>query len=176
MSIFNGLIKMRKFLINGLLVGMCFFALTGLAMADAFADATRVYDTGDYAQAVKLYRPLAENGNADAQYVLGMMYRAGRGVERDNNEAKKWYQLASEQGHPLAQFYLGWMHASGKGVPKDNVKGYMWISIAIANASGEARKEFIVDRDALAKSMTAEQVDQAQKLAKKCTAKKFKGC
>lgn len=168
---------MSKLLKKGLLIGVCFFALTGQAMADAFADATRVYDTGDYAQAVKLYRPLAEKGNAEAQYVLGMMYRAGRGVERDNNEAKKWYQLAAEQGQPMAQFYLGWIYArGGKSVPKDYVKAYMWISIAIANVSGEARKEFIVDRDALAKSMTSEQVDQAQKLAKKCTTKKFKGC
>lgn len=169
---------MSKLLKNGLLAGVCFFVFTGQVMADAFADATRVYDTGDYAQAVKLYRPLAEKGNADAQYVLGMMYRAGRGVERNNNEAKKWYQLASEQGQPMAQFYLGWMHARGdKSVPKDYVKAYMWINIAIANVSIEAaRKEFIVDRDALANAMTAEQVDQAQELAKKCTAKKFKGC
>lgn len=168
---------MSKLLKKGFLIGVCFFALTGQVMADAFAEATRVYNTGDYEQAVKLFKPLAEKGNAEAQYVVGMMYRAGRGVERDDNEAKKWYQRASEQGQPMAQFYLGWMHARGKGVPKDHVKGYMWMSIAIANVgSEEAKREFSVDRDSLTKSMTAEQVDQAQKLAKKCTASKFKGC
>ena len=145
-------------------------------MADALSDATRVYDAGDYEKAAKLYRPLANEGNAEAQYILGMMYRAGRGVPRDNQEAKKWYQQAAEQGHPLAQFYLGWMYARGKAVPQDYVQSYMWISIAIANVSGEAKREFIVDRDSLAKSMTADQIAKAQELSKKCTAKKFKGC
>ncbi|OGT02632.1 MAG: hypothetical protein A2143_11270 [Gallionellales bacterium RBG_16_57_15] len=167
---------MNKLLKQVLWICVCFFALTGPAMADALSDATRVYNTGDYEQAAKLYRPLAEKGNAEAQYVLGMMYRAGRGVERDNKEARKWYQLAAEQGHPIAQFYLGWMYAHGKSVPQDYVKSYMWINIAIANASGEARKEFIVDRDSLAKSMTADQIAKAQELSRKCKAEKFKGC
>ena len=168
---------MNKLLKQVLWICVCFFALTGPAMADALSDATRVYNTGDYEQDAKLYRPLAEKGNAEAQYVLGMMYRAGRGVERDNKEARKWYQLAAEQGHPIAQFYLGWMHARGKGIPQDLVKAYMWVSIAIANVSNDgAKKEFIVDRDSLAASMTADQVARAQELSKKCTAKKFKGC
>jgi len=167
---------MNKLLKQVLWICVCFFALTGPAMADALSEATRVYNTGDYEQAAKLYRPLAEKGNAEAQYVLGMMYRAGRGVERDNKEARKWYQLAAEQGHPIAQFYLGWMYAHGKSVPQDYVKSYMWINIAIANTSGEARKEFIVDRDSLAKSMTADQIAKAQELSRKCKAEKFKGC
>lgn len=167
---------MNKLLKQVLLTGVCLFALAGQAMADALSEATNVYNTGDYEQAAKLYRPLAEKGNAEAQYVLGMMYRAGRGVHRDNKEASKWYQLAAEQGHPIAQFYLGWMYAHGKSVPKDYVKSYMWIDIAIAKVTGEARKEFIVDRDSLAKSMTADQIAKAQELSKKCTAKKFKGC
>lgn len=145
-------------------------------MADSLSDANRVYDEGDYEKAAKLYSPLAKDGNAEAQYTLGMMYRAGRGVPHDYKEARKWYLLAAEQGHPLAQFYLGWMYAGGKGVPKDYIQAHMWINIAIANASGEAKKEFIVDRDSLAKSMTADQIAKAQELAKKCTAKKFKGC
>lgn len=145
-------------------------------MADSLSDANRVYDGGDYEKAAKLYSPLAKDGNAEAQYTLGMMYRAGRGVPHDYKEARKWYLLAAEQGHHLAQFYLGWIYAGGKGVPKDFVRAHMWINIAIANASGEAKKEFIVDRDSLAKSMTADQIAKAQELAKKCTAKKLKGC
>ncbi|MDO8263978.1 MAG: tetratricopeptide repeat protein [Gallionella sp.] len=167
---------MNMLLKQVLLVFVCFFALAGQAMADSLSDANRVYDEGDYEKAAKLYSPLAKDGNAEAQYTLGMMYRAGRGVPHDYKEARKWYLLAAEQGHPLAQFYLGWMYAGGKGVPKDYIQAHMWINIAIANASGEAKKEFIVDRDSLAKSMTADQIAKAQELAKKCTAKKFKGC
>ncbi len=159
-----------------LLACVCFVVLSGQAMADALSDATRVYDEGDYEKAAKLYLPLAKDGNAEAQYTLGMMNRAGRGVPQDFNEARKWYLLASEQGHPIAQFYLGWMYARGKGVPQDYVRSHMWLNIAIAHADSEARKEFIVDRDAIAKSMTAAQIAKAQELSKKCTAKKFKGC
>lgn len=161
---------------QGLLVYVCFFLLAGQVMADALSDANRVYDEGDYEKAAKLYSPLAKDGNAEAQYVLGMMYRAGRGVPHDYNEARKWYLLAAEQGHPVAQFYLGWMYARGRGVPKDYIQSHMWIDIAIANASGEAKKEFIVDRSAIEESMTADQIAKAKALAKKCTAKKFKGC
>ena len=167
---------MNMLLKQVLLIFVCFFALAGQAMADSLSDANRVYDEGDYEKAAKLYSPLAKDGNAEAQYILGMMYRAGRGVPHDYKEARKWYLLAAEQGHPLAQFYLGWMYAGGKGVPKDYIQAHVWIDIAIANASGEARKEFIVDRDSLAKSMTADQIAKAQELAKKCTANKFKRC
>jgi hypothetical protein len=168
--------KTNKSIKQVLLAGMCLFALAGQALADPLADANRVYEAGDYEQAAKLYGVLAGEGNVDAQYILGIMHRAGRGVPRDVGAAKKWYLLAAEQGHALAQFNLGWMYASGKGVPQDLVRSHMWFNIAIANAGSEARKEFIVDRDELAKSMTADQIAKAQALAKKCTAKKFKGC
>jgi len=167
---------MHKLLKRVLLTGLGLFALAGPVMADALSDANRVYDTGDYEKAAKLYVPLAKQGNVEAQYNLGMMYRAGRGVPRDVKEAGKWYRMAAEQGHPLAQFNLGWMYASGKGVPQDYVRSRMWFDIAIANADGEARSEFIIDRDALAKSMTSEQIAKAQELSRKCTAKKFRGC
>lgn len=168
--------EMNKLFKRVLLAGMCLFALAGQAMADSLSEANQVYETGDYGKAAKLYGALATKGNAEAQYNLGIMYRAGRGVPRDFKEAKKWYLLAAEQGHALAQFNLGWMYASGKGVPQDFVLSHMWFNIAIANVGSEARKEFIVDRDSLAQSMTADQIAKAQALAKTCTAKKFKGC
>ena len=129
---------MNMLLKQVLLIFVCFFALAGQAMADSLSDANRVYDEGDYEKAAKLYSPTAKDGNAEAQYILGMMYRAGRGVPHDYKEARKWYLLAAEQGHPLAQFYLGWMYAGGKGVPKDYIQAHVWINIAIANSSGEA--------------------------------------
>jgi len=168
--------EMNQLLKHMLLVCVCLFALTGQAMADSLSDAKLAYDAGDYEKAAKLYSPLAKKGNAEAQYNLGVMYRAGRGVPRDPKEAGRWYRLAAEQGNALAQFNLGWLYASGKGVPQDYVQSLMWFNIAIANADGEALKEFIVDRDSIAKSMTAKQIAKAQELAKKCTAKKFKGC
>lgn len=159
------------------LVGLvCSLALIGQASGDALSEANQVYDAGDYEKAAKLYLPLAKNGNAEAQYTLGMMYRAGRGVEHDYTEARKWYILAAEQGHTMAQFYLGWIYAGGKGVPKDLMRSHMWIDLALASASGDAKKEIMVDRDAIEKAMTADQIAKARGLAKKCAANKFKGC
>ena len=61
----------------------------------------------------------AEQGNAIAQANLGGMYRKGRGVEQDYEEAVKWYRQAAEQGHAIAQTNLGWMYRKGRGVEQD---------------------------------------------------------
>jgi len=61
-------------------------------------------------EAVRLYRLAAEQGDANAQFRLGTMYRLGRGVAQDYVEAVRLYRLAAEQGHAGAQFRLGTMH------------------------------------------------------------------
>ena len=68
------------------------------------------YDLDDDKEAVKLHRLAAEQGDADAQKVLGDMYKQGQGVPRDYQEALKWYRLAAEQGNAKAQHNLGVMY------------------------------------------------------------------
>ena len=63
----------------------------------------------DYAEAVKWYRLAAEQGDADAQYNLGLMYDNGNGVPQDYKEAVKWYRLAAEQGVCLCSIQ-SWYH------------------------------------------------------------------
>ena len=65
--------------------------------------AAYAYQSGDYAIALRDWTPLAEQGNAAAQYNLGQMYGNGRGVPQDDKTAVKWYTLAAEQGHAYAQ-------------------------------------------------------------------------
>ena len=60
----------------------------------------------DYVTAERLYRSLAEQGDASAQHFLGKMYESGEGMRRDPVEAAKWFRLAADQGHTGAQFYL----------------------------------------------------------------------
>ena len=69
------------------------------------------YDRGDYATALEEWRPLAEQGDADAQLGLGAMYFYGQGVPQDYAEAVKWYRLAAEQGQADAQIALGFMYS-----------------------------------------------------------------
>ncbi len=77
------------------------------------------YQRGDYATALTEFRPLAQQGDADAQFYLGQMYSKGRGVPQDDAEAVAWYRRAAEHGDAEAQFYLGQMYSKGRGVPQE---------------------------------------------------------
>ncbi len=81
---------------------------------------------GDYATALRELRPLAKQGNANAQYNLGIMYENGRGFPQDDAEAVKWYRKAAEQGDAYAQFALGVMYDNGLGVPEDDAEAVKW--------------------------------------------------
>ncbi len=72
--------------------------LTAPAWA-GFDEGIAAYDRGDYASAIREWRPLAEQGVAKAQFKLGLMYDNGRGVPQDYAEAVKWYRKAAEQGY-----------------------------------------------------------------------------
>ncbi|MEQ1814439.1 MAG: tetratricopeptide repeat protein, partial [Candidatus Nitrotoga sp.] len=107
---------------------------------------------------------------------LGLIYSEGQGVPQDYKEAAKWFRLAAEQGKASAQVNLGLMYHQGQGVFQDYVLAHMWLNIATANADSEKQKKFIETRNLVAKNMTASQIVEAQELARKCTANKFKGC
>ncbi len=124
-------------------------------------------DRGDYATALKEWRPLAEQGEARAQTNLGVMYRLGEGVPQDNTEAVRWYRRAAEQGHTKAQFKLCAMYFMGRGVPQDDVQAHMWLNLAAAPGHELARKI----RDNLAEKMTPAQLADAQRLAREWKAK-----
>ncbi len=132
-----------------------------LAGAEPFEDGVAAYRRGDYAAALKFWRPLAEQGHAEAQYNLGIVYYKGRGVPQDDAEAVTWYRKAAEQGYASAQFTLGLMYGSGKVVPKDYVSAHIWLNIAVAQGNDKAQNY----RDRTAKRMTHGQIDAAERLA-----------
>ncbi len=76
-----------------------------------FEEGWTAYERGDYETAVKEFRPLAEQGYAEAQFNLGLMYDYGQGVPRDDAEAVKWYRKAAAQGLAEAQNNLDLMYA-----------------------------------------------------------------
>ena len=85
-----------------------------VAGAQDFDKGSRAYKKGDYATALREWRPLAEQGNAAAQYNLGYMYNFGWGLPQNDAEAMKWYHKAAEQGFADAQFRLGAMYFGGE--------------------------------------------------------------
>jgi len=85
-----------------------------------------VYDKGDRVTALRRLRPLAEQGDARAQSVLGLVYYTARGNLRDDMKAAKWFRRAADQGDAAAQFRLGLMYSEGQGVPQDHAEAANW--------------------------------------------------
>ena len=81
-------------------------ASTGMSVSQDFEKGGDAFERGDYATALREWTPLAEQGDADAQYNLGLMYDQGWGVSQDYRTAVKWYTLAAEQGDAYAQTNL----------------------------------------------------------------------
>ena len=152
-------LAMAMRIISGVVIAVM---LMGAAVAGPVEDGAVAYKLGDYARALKLLRPHAEQGDAKAQFFLGIMYRFGHGVPKDHAEAAEWYRLAAEQGHASPQFSLGVMYAKGTGVPQDYVLAHMWFYLAEA-----AGHEYAVrDRDHAAGLMTPDQIAEARRLAR----------
>ena len=91
------------------LVLMLMLSFSHSAIASDLEDGLAAAQKGDFATALRLWKPLAEQGDADAQYSLGVMYSEGDGVQHDYKTAVKWFTLAAEQGDDDAQYNLGWM-------------------------------------------------------------------
>ncbi len=136
-------------------------------------EAEAAYKRGDYATALREFRPLAEQGDADAQVNLGLMYDNGQGVPQDYAKAVKWVRKAAEQGLAKAQYNLGFMYGQGLGVPQDYVQAYMWFKLAASRFPlSEDRDKAVKNRNIIAEKMTLAQVSEAQKLAREWKPKK----
>lgn len=133
----------------------------------------------DYTSKIRQLVPLAEYGNAEAQYRLGLVYAGIEAVppvwrvrHQNHKKSVKWYRLAAEQGHIQAQLNLGLMYGIGEGLVKDLVYAYMWMDIAAG--SGDARA--IASRKRVVRAMTQSELELARALALECTQKEYKSC
>jgi TPR repeat protein len=109
---------------------------TSAAFAGPWEDGMAAYNRGDYLPAIRLFRPLAEQGNAKAQNVLGVMFR------------------------------------KGEGVPKNPARAHMWFSVAAKRGDATAKAEL---RE-VSRTMTAQEISQAQEMAKACEASGYRQC
>jgi V8-like Glu-specific endopeptidase len=116
--------------------------LAGPAMAAELDDAVAAAHRGDYATALGRLSPLAEKGDARAQFDLGFMHAYGWGVQRNPAEAITWYRKAAEQGLPVAQHFLGLAYVNGEGVRPDDAEAARWF--ARAAAQGFAQAQFVL--------------------------------
>ena len=96
------------------------------------------YHSKDYSEAAKWFLKAAEQGDADAQYNLALMYENGEGVKKDYKEAVRWYTKAAEQGYASAQYMLGYMYCNGLGV-KDYSEALKWYRKAAEQGDADAQ-------------------------------------
>lgn len=107
-----------------------------VALAGPYEDARAAYNSGDPPTALRLLQPLAERGEARAQFNLGVIYES---ASRDYSEAAKWYRKAADQGYALAQYNLGVMYLKGQGVSQDNAEAAKWFRKAAEQGNAEAQ-------------------------------------
>lgn len=122
------------------------FCLALPVWADFQAGMT-AHDREDYATALREWQPLAEQGNALAQYHVGMLYHKGRGVPQDDRQARKWYAKAAAQGQPKAQFSLGTLYFNGEGGSKDYQQALRWIRLAANQGEALAQTKLAIMYD-----------------------------
>ena len=129
-------------LIKRLLFVSC-FTLTFLALADDKQDVIIAcyseIGAGDYKSAFPLCKLAAEQGDASAQYYMGLMYFYGKGTPKDYKQAVYWYTKAAKQGYAGAQLNLGTMYSNGKGTPKDYKQAVYWYTKAAKQGHASAQ-------------------------------------
>ncbi len=89
------------------------------AHAADFSVGYEAYQRGDYATALRIFRQLADQGDIDAQFILGTLYDVGQGVTQDYAAAIRWYRKAADQGNAKAQSNLGIMYDNVLGETQD---------------------------------------------------------
>jgi TPR repeat protein len=129
----------------------------------------------DYMQAIQWYQAAAKQGHLKSQENLGILFYRGDAIEQDLNSSIYWFQLAANQNSSEAQQYLAYIYSNG-AVPEDLVKAGMWMTLSAENPDPRHQKKRTNLLKFLTSKMSAEQIAQAQLLAKKCVAQQYKDC
>ncbi len=119
---------MRRF--SSGLLAVTLFLFASAVWAGSFKAGWDAYSSTDYATALSEWQELAESGDPDACYGMGLLYGNGFGVDMNDDLALKYYGIAAEAGHAEAQYNLGIMHQNGWGVPIDEEEGLKWYRLA----------------------------------------------
>ncbi len=130
--------------------------LAGTASAD-FDAGLAAYEAGDYAAALREWRPVAVEGDLDAQFYLGETRLRGKGVARDFKTAADWLGKAAEAGHPRAQGVLAGLYAVGLGAPQDFGMAYFWTIVAAVWSEAEIGQQAMNSLGEVAEQLSHEE-------------------
>ncbi len=121
----------------------------------------------------KLETKMSVTELAEAQFnVASAIYHGNGGVNQDFLMAYDWYRRSAQSGNAKAQYSLGLMNVKGHGMPRNQTQAFVWWFMS----AGQGEKQALESLQTLSKSMTQEQIDQAQALAAKCWESKFQDC
>jgi len=95
-----------------------------------FSEGYEAAQQGNFSKAISIWQPLAEQGDADAQYTLAWMFESGKGVTADLNKAIYWYKKSSQQGNLAAQYVLATLYEKGAGIAQDNKEALSYYMLA----------------------------------------------
>ena len=109
------------------------------AVAGDFQKGWDAYSSTDYATALSEWQELADAGDKNAAYGMGLLYGNGFGVDMNDDLALKYYGMAAEQGHADAQFNLAVMHQNGWGVPQSDDEANRWYELAADQGIAQAQ-------------------------------------
>ena len=145
-----------------ILTGSALVLMSLPVLAD-FAAGLKAYEDHDYAAALREWRPIAEQGDAAAQFNIGLMYYDGKGAPQNFEEARRWFQRSADQGYEKAQLNLGAMYGAGKGLRRaDYVQAYKWLSLCAAGGD----QMCVSQRDLVAQKLKGAKLSEAQRLAR----------
>jgi Sel1 repeat len=151
---------------------------------DPYATGLRLFDSGEPENAIQYWKPLAEEGDCDAQYRYGTLFYLGEGVPRDYDSAREWWAKAAHQGQYRAQMILGTVYGRlslttggfprsltvdcrhGCGVARDPQQAYEWLRLAHASLPPEAeaaRQQVSLEIAALQAELTPDQRADAER-------------
>jgi TPR repeat protein len=140
----------------------------GSAATPAHADyqsGVLAYEAGRYDDALAEFLSLTEAGDAAAEFMVGVMYFYGRGVERNDSSAAVWFYKSARKGNANAQLAFGSLHIRGTGVRRDLVEAYMWLTLAAESGVAGLRRQAIILRDDASRLMSREEIERGRAMA-----------
>ncbi|MDJ0708876.1 MAG: tetratricopeptide repeat protein [Woeseiaceae bacterium] len=128
---------MRKF--SRIFLAAFLLVVSPFAFSGDFKKGWDAYSSTDYATALAEWQELADAGDKDAAYGMGLLYGNGFGVDMNDDLALKYYGVAADQGHADAQFNLAVMHQNGWGVPQSDDEANKWYERAADQGMAQAQ-------------------------------------
>ena len=131
------------------------------------------YENGDYTTAISHLKPLAQQGDKKAQFIMGYIHKDISGKFADLDESFYWYNKSARQGHPAAQNNMGGFYWRGQGnFKKDYTLAYMWWTVAKINGNKVAPRNI----DRLTQYLSSSEIIDAQRKAQHCIDTDYKIC